>query len=440
MSDTSLPQQFADSMGALTGPDFPTDLAVAVSGGGDSMAMLHLAAGWARIYGTRLWPVTVDHGLRPEGAAEAEMVAAECNLLGLPHSTLRWEGWDGTGNLQDAARTARRDLIGRWRGICSHVLFAHTQDDQAETFLLRLARGSGVDGLAAMRATARVAAGPLPPLAVPGGPPGFASGPPDWTILRPLLDVSRADLRHYATVLRIPFVDDPSNADPRFDRVRVRALLDPLEAEGLTRARLSETAARMARARVALGRRAHDVARDLLRPGLYGNVTLDRDGFATVEAETRLRIAAAALQHVASAPYRPREAALEAALDRWLAGGQGTLHGCLLIADGARLIVAREPAAAAAPVPVGVLWDGRWLTNGPDMQGLTQHFLGENGLTQVGGPRNYPRNHPRAACPGLPAIWQGDRLFACQALDFGPLHVLEHRPPGGDFPKRLLSD
>lgn len=433
----SLPQRFADSMGALIGPDFPRDIGIAVSGGGDSMAMLHLAAGWARVFGIRLWPVTIDHGLRPESASEAEMVAAECRVLGLPHSTLHWQDRSGRGNLQDAARNARRALIGRWRGLCHHVLFAHTLDDQAETFLMRLARGSGVEGLSAMAAQQRVpVAGRLVPLHVPGGPPWPATLTPDWTILRPLLAVSRADLRHYATVLRIPFVDDPSNADPRFDRVRIRALLDPIAAEGLTRERLAETAARMARAQVALGRRAHDVAAELLRPGLLGNVTLDRDGFAAIEAETQLRIAAAALQTVASATYRPREAALESAVDRWLSGGQVTLHGCLMIAADARLIVAREPAAVGGPVPTGQLWDGRWLAHGPQVRGGIQYMLGEGGLSQAGG----AGEHPRAACLGLPAVWDGPRLVACRALDFGPIHVLEHRPPGGAFPNRLLSD
>lgn len=432
----SLAQRFADSMGSLVGPDFPTDLGVAVSGGGDSMAMLHLAAGWARSYGIRLWPVTVDHGLRPESAAEAAMVAAECAILGLPHSTLRWEGWDGRGNLQDAARQARRDLIGRWRGACAHVLMAHTLDDQAETFLMRLARGSGVEGLAAMRPAVRVTRPHRPWLAIPGGPPLPATMPGDWTIIRPLLGVSRADLRHHATVLGIPFVDDPSNADPRFDRVRLRALLDPLAAEGLTRDRLAETAARLARAQVALGRRAHDAARGVMQPGLEGTIMFDRDGFAALEDETRLRIAAAALQTVASAPYRPRESALEAAVDRWLSGGQATLHGCLMIPDGARLIVAREAAAAGGPVRAGELWDDRWLAYGPQIRGRRVQILGEEGLAQAGGPGQYPR----AACLGLPAVWDGARLLACRALGFGPDHVLEHRPPGGQFPKRLLSD
>jgi tRNA(Ile)-lysidine synthase len=187
---------------------------------------------------------------------------------------------------------------------------------------------------------------------------------------------------------------------------------------------------------VALGRRAQDVAQGHLRPGLNGTITLDRDGFAGVEAETQLRIAAAALQHVASAPYRPREAALEGALDRWLAGGQTTLHGCLLIPDGARLIIAREPAAAGPPVPVGQVWDGRWRAYGPNLTGMTQRALGEDGLAQAGG----PAGHPRAACLALPSVWQDGRLMSCRPLGFGLDHALECRDPQGGFLARLLSD
>ena len=426
-------------MGQLLGPDFPTDLGVAVSGGGDSMAMLHLAAGWARVYGVRLWVVTVDHGLREASAAEAAMVAEECATLGLPHSTLRWQGWDGQGNLQDAARQARRDLIARWRGVCRHVLMAHTRDDQAETLLMRLARGSGVDGLAAMADMTRLPVAPMQPIRDTNGPPSPPVMEQDWFILRPLLDTDRAALRHYLGTLRIPFVDDPTNDDDTYARVRMRRLIG---AEGLDLATLAATARHMGRAKVALGRRAHDVAVQIrkLDPTAPGAVVLDRDGFAATEAETQLRLLSAALQMVATATYRPRLAALEDAMDRVLGGGTVTLHGGIVVPRGDRVWIAREPARVAdltAPTGEGSSWDQRWMLYGPDIKGLQIRALGEAGLRQIGDLPT-PRA-PRAVLSSVPAVWDGGRLVACRPLAFGPPYVAEHRPPGGDFPNRLLA-
>ncbi|WP_237057663.1 tRNA lysidine(34) synthetase TilS [Loktanella sp. M215] len=422
----------------MLGPDFPRDIAVAVSGGGDSMAMLHLAAAWARVYGVRLWVVTVDHGLRTESAAEATMVADACAALGLPHSTLRWTGWDGQGNLQDTARRARRDLIGGWRGVCGHVLMAHTRDDQAETLLMRLARGSGVDGLAAMavRTTVRAAAAPV---TCPDGPPSPATPSAAFEILRPLLDTDRAALRHYLKTLHIPYVDDPSNDDDAYARVRMRRLIG---AEGLDVATLADTARQMGRAQVALDRRAHDVAVQVMRDDATapGAVVLDRDGFAWVEAETQLRILAAALQMVATATYRPRLDALEDALARLIGGGTTTLHGGIVVPRGDRVWIAREPARVAGRIAVGEsqpLWDGRWRVFGPNIKGLSVGALGEAGLAQIAA-KPAPRA-PRLVLAGLPGVWDGDRLVACQPLRFGPRYVLEHHPPGGELPNRLLA-
>ncbi|MCB2123065.1 MAG: tRNA lysidine(34) synthetase TilS, partial [Rhodobacteraceae bacterium] len=123
-------------------------LGVAVSGGSDSTALLCLLADLRGTGGPDLAAVTVDHGLRPEAAGEARSVAALCARLGVSHTICRWDGWDGTGNLPDQARRARQNLIAGWAsglGIGA-VALAHTRDDQAETVLLRLARGSGVDG------------------------------------------------------------------------------------------------------------------------------------------------------------------------------------------------------------------------------------------------------------------------------------------------------
>lgn len=126
----------------------PQPLGIAVSGGSDSVGLMRAAVA----AGLKPQIVTVDHGLRPESRAEAEGVAEAAQLLGLSHDILKWTGWSGRGNLQDAARRARQRLIGAWAAEreIPVVALGHTQDDQAETVLMRLSRASGVDGLSAM--------------------------------------------------------------------------------------------------------------------------------------------------------------------------------------------------------------------------------------------------------------------------------------------------
>ncbi|MEZ5715745.1 MAG: tRNA lysidine(34) synthetase TilS [Paracoccaceae bacterium] len=174
-------------------------VAVAVSGGGDSMALLLLIEHWAREHGAKLSAVTVDHGLRPEAAGEAAMVAAFCAGRGIPHDTLKWSGWDGKGNLQAAARAARYRLIADWaraKGV-ETVCLGHTRDDQAETFLMRLARKAGSDGLRGMDRD-------------------FEREGLRWA--RPVLGIGRADLRAFLERRGVAWVEDPSNQDEGFDR------------------------------------------------------------------------------------------------------------------------------------------------------------------------------------------------------------------------------
>jgi tRNA(Ile)-lysidine synthase len=416
VTDDSLEARFATRMGALLGPDFPPALGLAVSGGGDSMAMLALSHGWARVMGVGLRIVTVDHGLRPEAEAEAATVAAECRALGHPHDTLRWH-WDGTGNLQDAARSARRDLIGGWRGDLSHVLFAHTQDDQAETVLMRLLRGSGVEGLAGMAPRHRV--------------PDDRGG---WWLIRPLLGESRAELRHYAETLHLPYVDDPSNEDARFDRVRMR---QAMEALGLDVAGISRTADRMARAAEALAARAAEVAvrivtRETVNGAPTGDLLIDRDGLAAVERDTQMRLLAGGLQWVSSAPYRPRAQALEALLDRALGGAGGTLHGVDLTVTAGHIRLAREFAALGAqkaPATPGLLWDGRWRVGDSVAEGLILRALGPDGWAQR--PENMSLFVPARAAHTWPALFDGDRLVACMPMGLGPAGVIRLNDSGG---------
>lgn len=425
MTETPLAQRFADAMGQLLGPDFPSDIGLAVSGGGDSMAMLYLAHNWTRDYGVRLWVVTIDHGLRAESAAEAAMVSEECALLGWPHATLRWH-WDGTGNVQDAARRARLALIDKWRGPVRHVLFAHTKDDQAETVLMRLMRGSGVDGLSGMRAARQVAPHALsvPPLAandVSGTAPAHDARSPGFTVVRPCLDMHRDALRHYTRVLQGRWVEDPSNENLAFDRVRVRHLLKVLSEDGLTASVLADTGHRMARARDALQARLVGAVAEIGSDAPLGQVRLDRDGFAALDAETQLRLLTSALCYVGSAEYRPRAASSDALLDQVLSGRGGTLHGVDVIVEKAHLRFVREAAAVeCSPSRLGALWDGQWVLR--DQSGAMPGdakvcALGQSGWCQIES--KAPPLVPHRAALALPAVWLNDALLACPALGIG---------------------
>jgi len=215
-------------------------LVLAVSGGPDSTALMLLAARWraALTKGPTLIAVTIDHGLRPEAKKEAAAVAKLARKLKIAHRTVRWIGKKPATGLQQAARAARYRLLGEAarKARATHILTAHTLDDQAETVLIRMARGSGITGLGAMARRA----------AVPGDRAGKA------VLLRPFLDLPKSRLIATLRAAKISFAQDPSNRDPRFTRARLRGLLPKLAEEGLTAARLGHIARRLKRADAAV--------------------------------------------------------------------------------------------------------------------------------------------------------------------------------------------
>jgi tRNA(Ile)-lysidine synthase len=201
-------------------------LLIAVSGGPDSTALLLMAADWAKRWGkTRIEAATVDHGLRAESADEAKSVAALCARLGVGHHILQWKGAKPTTRLQERAREARyRLLVDHAKAIGADALMtAHHADDQAETVLFRLLRGSGVSGLRGM---------------------DLITQRDGMTIARPLMALKKRDLIVFAKARGTPFIDDPSNTDPRFARTRLRALLARLDEEGLNADALDRLARR----------------------------------------------------------------------------------------------------------------------------------------------------------------------------------------------------
>lgn len=409
----------ASALADLLPEPTPARIGVALSAGGDSMALTVLMADWAAVHGVALHAVTVDHGLRPGSADEAASAASVCATLGIAHDTLHWHDAAGSGgNLQDRARRARYRLIGEWarsRGI-AHVTLGHTRDDQAETVLLRLARGSGVDGLSGMAAR-REAEG--------------------VTWLRPFLGVSRAALRELLEARGIGWCEDPSNTDPRFDRVRAREALAALAPIGITREGLVKTAHRMRSAREALERTSHDLAQRVIRLE-DGDVVADAAGLFDAPEELSDRLLAHALCWVASAEYRPRHKALRRLTALLRTGRGGTLHGCRVTVGRGEIRVFREYVAVRAHRSApGVPWDGRWRLTGPAASGLHVAALGPEGLAQC--PQWRETGRPREPLLASPAVWEGAHLVAAPLAGqaCGWRAELVHGPE--DFFAALLS-
>ncbi|THD59824.1 MAG: tRNA lysidine(34) synthetase TilS [Bradyrhizobium sp.] len=329
---------FADWKGAPA-------IVLAVSGGPDSMALMWLAARWRRSLarGPRLLAVTVDHGLRAEAAREAREVKRLAHTLDLPHRTLRWTGAKPTTGLPAAARAARYRLLAqaaRASG-ATHILTAHTRDDQAETLLMRLVRGSGIAGLAAMaRQSER-----------------------DGVLLaRPFLQVSKSQLVATLRKARIDFADDPTNRDTYFTRPRLRALMPALAAEGGDARNLARLASRLARANAAVEVLVDGAERYLaLKDRQASQPGYDAKAFAAMPEEIRLRLLLRAIDrsgHEGPAELGKVEALLSA-LDRTVAEKSAaspprqrlkqTLAGALVSMVDGRISITSAPPRRRGP-------------------------------------------------------------------------------------------
>ncbi len=424
----------ADALLAQLAPYY--SLIVAVSGGADSTALMHFVAGWCRRRGTadcQMLAITIDHGLRPEGAGEAAEVARQAAGLGIEHRTLRWSGPKPTTGIQAAARTARYDFLHAIAVEAGHssptaILTAHTADDQAETLLMRLARGSGVDGLASIPAV------------------GCLQRPDRWgqilsyPLIRPLLAVPHARLVATLRVAGIPFADDPSNRDSRFERVRVREALSLLEGLGFDRIALARTADRMQAARVALELATDRLAERAVEPVLGLVYEIDKDMLGEAPEETGIRLLRRMLA-LAGGAGRPAElSTIENAyrqLSQAKAGRMAlTLGGCIVetfrreagqreAGDRTWLRIYREPARDGGPPPILLnsgehgLWDRRvWASVSPEYPGsLSFGAIGADWpalVSQHTCLASLPM--PVAAASGIPAFRDAGVIVAVPSL------------------------
>ena len=410
-----------DALMAPLGPFEPAPrIAVAVSGGPDSLALCLLADRWARARGGRAFGLTVDHGLRPESGTEAAQVRRWLAARGITHRTLHWPGARPVTGLQEQARAARLALLTGWcrRACVLHLLLGHQREDQAETALQRLTRGSGIDGLAAM-APVRLALEPA------GG---------GVRLLRPLLPVSRAAL--IATLARWhqPWIDDPTNRDTRHARPRLAAALARLGAEGLSVSRLAKAAARAAEDRAALDQLCTDLLAACTRPSPAGFVILDLSVLRRAPHALAMRAMGCVVTTVSGSAYPPRQERLERLVHRLLGDDvkAATLGGCRVVPqrDG-RVVVCREPSAASEICPLApgesTLWDHRFVVSlelsaaaGP----YVVRRLGTDGLAQAramalsSGMSLTTDGIPAPARPSLPALFDLDGPLAAPHLGF----------------------
>jgi tRNA(Ile)-lysidine synthase len=381
---------------------FP-QIAVAVSGGADSMALLRLVAGW-RLEGvgkTDVTVLTVDHGLRAGSRDEAAMVARVAESLGLRHAILTWtRDARRSGGLQAQAREARYDLMAAY---ChAHdipaLVTAHHLDDQAETFLMRLGRGSGLDGLAA-----------IPEESVWSG----------IIVLRPVLDVPKTRLAATLIAAGLNWAEDPSNADQRFERARVRAGGDALAKLGLTPEALARSAHRLRRARAALDESAERFLAEQGAMSEAGYGLIARDALLAASEEIALRALARVVAAVGGRAKPLRLSKLEALLAS-LANSPKTAHtlgGCRLQPIGERIGVFRETRGTGLPslrLAPGqrALWDNRFRvelqSNAPDSVNVSA--LGESRWRDLRSSAPWLTALPRFAGVTLPACFAGEAI------------------------------
>jgi len=350
-------------MAALGPFESAPQLAVAVSGGADSLCLALLVANWAKKLGGRVTALTVNHGLRPEAEKEAQKVGRWLKPHGIAHQVLTWQGPKPKSAIQAEARKVRYRLMSSWcRDVgVLHLLLAHTMDDQAETFLFRLGKGSGSDGLAAMSAVVEN---------------------PDVRLLRPFLHIRKSSLVAKLKMSNQEWIEDPSNQDPTYARTRIR---QAMAGGGMRPEDLSLSAARFGRARLALEDAAAKVLSRFSKVHPAGFIRLHPAILLEAAEEVSLRALGRVLGAVGGQHYGPRFDKLER-LHRGLLKNAGdfssTLGGCLIKAVGNEILICREYRNLPQPIEVysglRLTWDGRFSV------GFSDEGRGRGLLTPLG--------------------------------------------------------
>lgn len=397
-------EEFAEAMEAFAPWEDKPLFAVAVSGGADSIALCRLVADYAEQVGGKVVALTVDHGLRPESAAEALQVGKWLKDLNVAHHILVWEGEKPVSRIEEIARDARYNLLLSWcrDNGCLHLLLAHNQGDQAETFLLRLAKSSGVDGLAAMPAQ---------------------SFRREVEVLRPLLSFSRERIIATNHAYGQEWVEDPSNQSEVFQRVKWRKFMPALKPLGITADSVALAVAKQAEVKDVLANMIADFAASSVKISPLGYAEIAWQAALDLQEETACRLLSHILMTIGGEKYPPRR---EKVLHLWESLREGkqksghTLAGCKVILreKDTQLLIVREVEKLPPPMPLSIMegkdlyWDRFKLSFAGDIP--------ENAvLAPLGrGKKELFPEVPAAALVSLPAIFVKDTLLLVPHLGY----------------------
>ncbi len=387
------PTEFADALGNVSFP-----LAVAVSGGADSLALLLLAHQFAK---GRVIAITVDHGLRPDSAKEALQVQAWAKERGIEHVILEWQGEKPQSRLQEKAREVRYNLLTTWckaNGV-HHLLLGHHGQDQEETFWMRLAAGSGLDGLSGIKSKV-IREGII--------------------LHRPLLSFSKEQLKETLSAENQDWVEDPSNQNQRFLRGRLR---QSLETEGLSSTRLLNVMNKL--------REDSDFIQQNVDAFLKMHAQLQKEGYLTVNKEAFLNLHPAIAKRVISflmgwfqgASYPPRSKQLETILEKIKEEQAFTAGGIYWVMKKTNITLFREVSAIQDALPLNeinslILWDNRFWID----PAIRENVSRETFLAPVGNAEGKTVNAiPHHALISLPALWEKGKVVAILPLCYSNL-------------------
>jgi len=407
---------------SATGPyESAPVICIAVSGGGDSMALALLADQWVKTVGGRLIGLTVDHQLRKNSASEARQVGAWLSERNIEHHTLHWQNPSADNALQENARTARYDLMEGWcreHGVL-HLLLAHTAEDQAETFLMRRDRGSGPDGLAAMSAVLERQY---------------------CRLVRPLLSVEKTDLRSFLRDQKQDWIEDPSNDDPKFERIRWRNMMTDqvLSPDGFCQA-----AERYGQARSVLEQQAARLSARCVSIYPCGFIEIDLAVFVSAQKELSGRVLSRSLMVVGGAMYAPERRKLDRLHDQVCMheDGVATLAGCRVECQNGTIQIARESRFLPPPLPVTagmkLTWDRRFhLSVAGNMASVsppvTLQPLGARGDAEIKNllPDLDRHGIPRVVRLSLPALADDDVILNVPHLHYCRERAINNRLNG----------